>query len=277
VRSLQYSPAALDTLTRFHAADFVVYVEGQDDVLFWEAMFAHHGITDATFKVAGGAPELDKYADAVVGLGVNVVIARDSDFAEFAEGYGLHPRVLYTFGYSIENAMCTSTAVARTLSAVSRTNGNFVEEVERWLDQLAEALRPLVVLDLANRVGELGVSVPLDNLQRFLVKGGVNVAHAEIERVRAQIEPLFGQDQVDAFEEALRNSGKPLRQHVRGHGLLSAAAAYLRRAATGRLGRSVSLSGDAVFGLLITHCTDCLAERAESDHYSRQFSELTAA
>ena len=80
--SLSYSSKALDTLPLFHRKKFIIYVEGQDDVIFWEIVLKKFDLRDYQLKIAGGANEIDKYILSIVNDGVDIAVARDSDYSD---------------------------------------------------------------------------------------------------------------------------------------------------------------------------------------------------
>lgn len=99
---LFYSDDALNVRNVFLRVKTIVYVEGDDDVPFWEEVFSR--IPEASFEIetAGGSNQLDLYIDKIVSGHLQAVAARDSDFLRHLGNTKDDPRILYTFGYSIE-------------------------------------------------------------------------------------------------------------------------------------------------------------------------------
>jgi len=103
VKSLVYSPGALGVLHRFYKSDAVAYVEGDDDFAFWSTIVAKAGIKGVTLKKAGGSSQLAVKIRNIIQDGARIIVACDSDHANFCDESISHAQVVRTYGYSIEN------------------------------------------------------------------------------------------------------------------------------------------------------------------------------
>ncbi len=118
--SLSYSSKALDTLPLFHRKKFIIYVEGQDDVIFWEIVLRKFNMDNHQLKIAGGVSEIDKYTFSIVNDGVDIVVARDCDYSDVMGKQFNHPRVIYTHGFSIENSLYCPANIANEFFSVKK-------------------------------------------------------------------------------------------------------------------------------------------------------------
>lgn len=254
---IEYSPGALDTLPLFHRKRFVVFVEGGDDIVFWRQTFRLCGAHDAHFKVGGGKSTLARYMAAAVS-GADIVVALDSDWSE-ADGTRVdHPRVLYTFGYSIENTLCSCCAVAAILEIYLPGAVDHDLRASEWKARLERDVMQLVILDLANHLSGAGDLVPLDKPFRLLDKHQRDrVSLTEVEKLCVGRCDTVNRAVPEA-ETYLAKSEKGTWARIRGHFLTAALLHFVCHVAFTVQGRRLSLSHDAVFGLLISKLDTCI-------------------
>lgn len=276
MRELLYSKGALDTLQYFHRRRFVVYVEGKEDIPFWSALFHLAGVTDAYFKIAGGEKEVAKYAESIVVNGADIFVARDADFAELMNQQLDHPRVLYTYGYAIENSMCSIEAIGSLLRIHLYSNDDQTQVAAAWIAESEVTARRLVELDIAVRIEGSGVEVPAGNAMRFLDPRTAALSKPKIEQVTKPIEKKVSAAAITEAEIALKTCGKPLRSFFRGHFLVSAIMHYVCQQVRSKTGSKLSLSADALYGALVAHVGNCIPKSAEWSHYETQIVRMAA-
>jgi hypothetical protein len=274
---LQYSAKALDTLRYFHRTRFVVFVEGHEDIPFWTMIFDLGGMEKAYFKLAGGHAELTKYVNAIVVDSADVVVARDADFDDMLGGRVDHPRVLYTFGYAIENTICSDTAIAGALRLFLYSNDDPLPVVHEWIRMLGDTLERMIILDIASRMDNEGVLVPMDNALRFFDRRNRSQISATlVESAAVPIETQIPVSRVVEARARLGASAKPLRYYFRGHCLFSAVL-HLVVDSTRRAGRGITLSREALFGVLMSETRNRLKDSGEWAHYERELRRLREA
>jgi hypothetical protein len=100
-----FSAEALETKSLMLDTDFSVYVEGKDDILFWESLFEKEGITNFHIEEVGGYVFLGPYMNKIVNDNANIIVACDTHLSDFLGFDYQHERIIRTFGYSIENTM----------------------------------------------------------------------------------------------------------------------------------------------------------------------------
>ena len=81
MRDLEYSPDALNAKSAFYRAKTMIYVEGDDDLMFWEEVFSQ--VPDFAFEIesVGGSPELDKHIKNIEAGSLDAIAARDERFS----------------------------------------------------------------------------------------------------------------------------------------------------------------------------------------------------
>jgi hypothetical protein len=278
VPSLIHSPAALDTLKHFHRVSFVVYVEGPEDVPYWNHVLKHFELEAFHLKVAGGSEEIEKYCDAILTEDTEICVARDLDLSDVLGCLHDHARILHTYGYSIENSLCRPDAVSRVTQALALTTEPLAATYSNWLGEFAVCCRPLVELDLANRMGDGTAKVPLGSCQRFVV--GRTDAVVDAAKVSAAVRTLrreISPDLCQAAAQQLDGSEKPLGYRVRGHFLVSGVRLFILKEVKARRGKNISLSGEALFALLIGQFVVDELEFDEKEHLRQQVVRLKEA
>ncbi len=105
--SLEHSVEAKNVTNKFYQVDKMIYVEGQDDIIFWDIILKE--FAQFTFKIekAGGKEELEKYIEEIKSGVASYFVARDSDYDEIL-GFDEVKGVIRTYGHSIENTIGTS-------------------------------------------------------------------------------------------------------------------------------------------------------------------------
>ena len=268
--SLSYSSKALDTLLLFHRKRYVVYVEGKDDRLFWNIILRAIGIDDFIIKIAGGVEEIEKYTRSVVDDDADIFLIRDCDYTDLFDIQVNHPRVLYTYSYSIENSLYCPRNISAAISIYSRTNDDCLDDAELWLEEFSEAFRHLIILDVANEKFGKGIEVLGDKCNRYLSSKRSHIPSDEkIHQKIANIREKFTKDELDAIENILKNKGKRLRYVIRGHFLTNAVINYIKHKSG-----LTSMSYDMLYGQMIAQLKVNYQENVEFHHAKKKLAYL---
>ncbi|MCU1741165.1 MULTISPECIES: DUF4435 domain-containing protein [unclassified Pseudomonas] len=225
---LDYSPAAYNVLARFYRAKSILYVEGDDDVPFWNKIFKE--LTDIKVQIipVGGADQIDEKIDMIFSEPVNFLAARDSDFIRLSKNSKNHPRILYTYGYSIENTLLTRSAIAELTGMACRSDEPDTSKVDSWIDKISASLSDLIRHDIANYISKKGVAVLFDNCTRLMQsEKSCLPCTARINAHQSKIATHFKPDLLNIVDTHLAEHGIPIEFHLRGHFLLSAVYKYI--------------------------------------------------
>ncbi|WP_445145252.1 DUF4435 domain-containing protein [Dyella sp. Tek66A03] len=234
---LEYSIDAVNVLSKFYRADALVYVEGDDDIPFWSAVFAGVESGRVTVESAGGSEEVEKLVLRIEREGAKLVVARDADYTLYSGTRSGSNRVVYSYGHSIENSLYTRAVIKRIAHLLHRKSAPKDEDVSAWIDSLVQALRPVVVNDLASELDNLGVVALSDNCESFMVnRSSPLTSAAKIEARLARIERQISQESRDRAEQSLSRHGGYHELLLRGHVFASAVLRFVREHA----GRNVS-------------------------------------
>ncbi|EPE9871213.1 DUF4435 domain-containing protein [Acinetobacter baumannii] len=168
--NLEYSSEAKNVLNRFHRVDKIVYVEGQDDVPFWDFLFRKFSKLDIYIEEVGGKENLKSYIDEIMTGDANFLVAKDMDFDFFKSSIQNHRNIITTAGYSIENSLVQVDILSNiiknlSLTAESKIN---VNEIKDWVENLEKCLKDLIILGIYNDINSCGISVIPNNADRFV-------------------------------------------------------------------------------------------------------------
>ncbi|MEM8351261.1 DUF4435 domain-containing protein [Morganella morganii] len=247
----EYSSEAENILHEFYEANFIVYVEGVDDICFWDTVLSK--FNDYKYEVldVGGCENLKPYIEKVLNNEINCLVALDSDFNCILDGKYNHNRIIYTYGYSIENTYISVSCVSKIIKSLARLNARSILEItdktHEWFFSFLGNISTLVKVDICNALYEKGLTVLGDTVHRFLINENVPVISSDkvnqhIGRILEHI-PEYSEDAIDRL---LEEKEKVLVHCVRGHFLYSAISNYIRHVVFG-CGRKLSLSNDSLY------------------------------
>lgn len=268
MHDLFYSNDALNVRGSFFGVDAVIYVEGDDDVLFWQEVFSR--VADDSFEIesVGGAVYLDEYIQRISDGQVNAIAARDADFLSFLNGFSSNPKVVYTYGYSIENSLYFSNSLMYLTRLWCKSPRISRDECDSWLYDLADKISPLVHFDVANAISGKGVAALSDNCGRYMEKASSMMVCPVL--VSAAVNNIKSQFSEDDIENAIVKVGLDrgvVINCLRGHFLASAVHRFITRRAKD-FGKKVSLSTESLYAAAIAIFSTSLdGDHPHRDHY----------
>lgn len=234
---LEYSIDAVNVLNKFYRAEALVYVEGDDDIPFWTAVFSAAKGVSVAVECAGGVEEAEKFIRRIEEEDAKIIVARDSDYSLYSGRRSVSKRVVYTLGYSIENSLYTQSVIKRIAQILHRKAAPSDEDVASWLRSFVESLHRVVINDLAVALDGLGVVALSDNCESFMVNNSSPfTSQTKISARLAKIEAKVSQEARDRAEAALGDNGGYHGLVLRGHVLASAVLRFVRE----HSGRKVS-------------------------------------
>lgn len=240
-----YSDDAINTLTLFLGCDQILYVEGDDDVLFWEAVFSHCSDLKLDIRPAGGVNELQPYIDKVVAGDLSCFVAQDSDYGRICGSQKNHPRIIYTYGYSIENTLYSPNLIAEIVCLWSKRNGDYLTDIISWLDNLCSKTSKLFELDVKNFKDDLSIDTGAGHCQQFML--GRTSEVVDQEKINSHVDELIAANDVTFNDSDFRAPQDiSLAYILRGHFLQSAVLKYINRTVKA-VGRNTNISQDSLY------------------------------
>jgi hypothetical protein len=258
---LSYSDDALNVRNAFFGAKVIVYVEGDDDVLFWHEIFSQ--VADDHFEVepVGGAPALDEYICKIEAGRLSAIAARDADFLPLTGSCCPCPRVLYTYGYAVENSLYITEILMNLARSWCKTHRISVATCQSWLDEFAKGIASLVHLDIANTTSSAGVQTIGDNCTRFMKSANsATVCPTKVAKALALVAPKIPRSALSSAETVVGSSPDLVLRYLRGHALASAIHRFVVNQAK-TFGRKVSISAESLYAAAIAHFSRTLKTR----------------
>lgn len=237
---------------------FLVLVEGPEDIRFWAQIFpTDSGRLKRHVKAVGGKEELRKYIAQFPNDSGRSVAAIDSDFDEILGTAHVHPRVIATRYYSIENVIICRCRLSSFLAGLCASEDNLDEEVSEWLNHFDDSINDLFAAEIcAIRSQGSSFHSGIDPNQLMEVSGSGTF---DTNSIAAQVSKAgIAKENLQTIRDEL--APRRPRYYYRGHFLLAYVSVRARMCARSAKGRSVSVSNDALFAAisgLDRVCGDC--------------------
>ncbi|MCP3683097.1 MAG: DUF4435 domain-containing protein [bacterium] len=248
---LSYSNDAENVLNKFYGVDTIVYVEGTDDVPFWEYIFEIFADYSVEINDVGGLPEVKKFINKIEAGEIKAVVACDADFS-YSRHFSKHHNVLRSYGHSIENSMICQKTIKKVIRSIGRVPMRNIDDsnIANWFEKLADSTKDLVIHDIANHIRNEGKSVAGDNCSRFMKSSkSSEICPIKIEKHLADIDLKMTKRLENKIIKSIAESDRTEADFLRGHFLFSASLKYVISEIR-KFGKKVAISNDSFFGAL---------------------------
>ena len=275
-----YSDAAEGIANIFHGVDAMVYVEGEDDIPYWEIMFSKFSSLSVEIQDVGSCTALVPYIEKIRNSKINAIVAMDRDFTLFSEVSSCHPNILFTPNYAIENCLSDKNNVYRTIKAISKVPSRSIdnEYIDNWFRDLSSCFTKLIALDIYNAKHQKGVAIleKTGTADRFFKnRGSHQLCTAKINTFTEDKARSLGEfNEIEIINEVHKN-GHDVIDFARGHFLFSAVTKFMKGYMS-HLGCNVTVSHGAFFGHLILSLENTLNEtHTNYSYFKKQFENIT--
>ena len=275
--SLTHSSEAVSVTAQFYNKEVVVYVEGPDDVPFWDSMFSK--VVSRDFYVilpVNGKEQLTPIvADIENGTIQNVFVAADLDYNLFTEkGRSASSYIIYTYGHSIENTMFCPKNVSIFLRRAIKKTVQYSNDVDLWFQSTLTSALPILAMDILNCI-DVDCKYHKSNGNNALLGRGyyfyqdqLQNKHIDVDKIRHELasHPDFDMSMLAKLEkdiESICHTRDP-RFLVQGHFLADAVMNFIRVSLVENK-QKASYSKDALYSLFC----DCI-ERCEPLCHDKQ-------
>jgi Protein of unknown function (DUF4435) len=248
----------------FNRNQYLVILEGQDDVPFWNIFFPKEidGYT-CKFKPVGGS-EIKNYVQEAYENNARFAVVLDSDYRLFMKEIYSHTLILETIVHSIENIMISPQSLSEIIQAKCRIDNYDTKRVEIWLEHFNETNYGLMIADYLLQKECLGKKGLGKNCFQFL----------ENQKTKA---PVFDSKKIEDFiadlgiiDNLLRSTEEHLKdykpsQHIRGHFFFGASLCFLNHEVNTLQSskRKVSIANDDLYTMLILSCKNLFSTSPE--------------
>lgn len=273
--SVEYSTDAVNVLHQFHRCETLVYVEGDDDLLFWEFILSYFGLENFKIEIKDGSQELEKYTERLISEDLNVIIARDADYGVLTGRIPQHSRLLTTFGHSIENTLYCTISIAQLARVWAKVPNCLIAQTESWFEQFNQKFSELICLDIANDHFGASLDVLGDNCTRYMKsKTCDNVDDRKVQQKIDSIRTKLDNEKVTTIEQIIADSDCTISNLIRGHFLQSAVVKYINSRMK-ELGKNKTISYDNLYSNAIHVLRTVFGdEHSHYTHYQEQVVKL---
>lgn len=271
---LFYSDEALNTLNLFYRADYIVYVEGPDDIPFWEYIFSATDNKRVEIQDVGGCKSLEIYIDKIKKNEINDVVACDSDFTLFDQPES-HSHIIKTYGYSIENTFICPKTTTKLIKNLARLplKRTPTEEVSTFFIESYSRIEKLVEYDIANHINKHGIKVINDSCDQFMQsKNVITISCDKIEHHLSKLPNILNEEVQTKINNIIQENNKEKSDFIRGHFLFSLAAKFISNLVR-KYDSKQTISYDALYGSYISAFENILNE--EHPHFDYYKSKIT--
>ena len=143
---------------------------------------------------------------------------RDSDYLEVINSKFENPRIIYTFGYSMENSLYSPRNITQAINHLSSSEKGIIKNADTWLRKCFEDLNQLIFLDIADVKLGKGIGVLGDSGTKYVSHDKDYIISSEkVESRIREIEHLFTEQEKNNFADLVMKYKKKKYLIIRGH------------------------------------------------------------
>ncbi|MBN1076095.1 DUF4435 domain-containing protein [Clostridium botulinum] len=276
--SLHYSKNANNKLNKFHKCSYIIWVEGQDDRIFWNEIFKKFNVSNYHIKDAGGKKNLKNYIDSIVNENADIIVACDKDYDEILKTIKYNNKIIYTYGHSIENTMYCPKTISKVIEKYSRHISNYEKKVGKWYEELEKVCEKLVIYELANEKFRKETCVMGDASARFMEKNTDRIISTnKVEERINDIKDHFEENEIEECSIILKdNKDINLRYLIRGHFISTIAINLIKYYSLKQRESSIRITIDNLFVDTVSGCSNCTALCNDSEYLKNQIIKAFA-
>jgi hypothetical protein len=257
--SLTYATDALNVKSLFYNKEISIYVEGEEDILFWEKIFSSYASINYHIEDTNGYEKLKEYMDKIIKDDARIIIACDCDHSPFALNNKYdNPRIVRTYGYSIENTMYCVNNINYTVKRYSKSRKDFTNDIIRWYNDFCAHCLNLLYYDIANHRFSKSIKGLGDNCCRFLKsESSPDIAPDKVKKYISKIKNKFDVNEINECIELVRKDNRELRFLIKGHFLDNGIFNFVKSTAEQELKANVDLSFDGLYASTVNCIVAC--------------------
>lgn len=260
----QLSIPAQNIEAKFYNKRGIVYVEGDDDVIFWSQFFEPNHFE---LRPLNGCNNLKDIEDNIIHHGLKCIVAKDADYSPYLSKEDAHPLIVCTLSHSIECVMYCPYNINAYLKRLARCLDDHMEEITAIYDKFCDDVKELVLYDIANNVFGLGCSVCGDScIPVMQSNSSVEVSADKVNCIIKKVGKKIPSDMVERARSFLNNDSRHMRQVIKGHFQTSFVINLLKYLSS-KIGKShsLSISKEVLFAMLVNCPPDCKIDCVERE------------
>lgn len=275
-----YSQKALAVRSKFTKRLIHCFVEWEEDKVFWSTVMTFYNKNFLLrFHMAGDCGAVDNIIDLIINGDENKMAIRDSDYLEIISSKIDHPRIIYTFGYSVENSIYNAKNLTRAIECLALGDRITIKEVEDWLKDCADKLEDLIILDIADITLSRGVGPLGDSSVGFVAHHkDYEIDEHIVNQKLAQYSHLFSQSEIDSAKLKYNKYRKRKYLLIRGHFLNHITVNFInRKIDTIRpQGKKAKVNYTSIFAQLVGQLSLANLDESESRYISRKIEQINS-
>ena len=253
--NFSFSIKAQNVEAQFYNKKAIVYVEGDDDLIFWQQFFP---CSCFEIKKVDGCNNIEKKIYEIEKSGLKCIVACDSDYKSFEDDYKTHPLVVHTLSHSIECIMYCPVNINECIKKLSRTLEDKTNDIIRCYKQFGEDTKELIAYDIANNVYKLGIKVTGDSCSRFLKSP--KSCYIDLSKVFKYLEPLkasFVGVDIEEIMQSIDKDIRNMRQITKGHFQTSFVINMIKDFVKKASHSEITLPDNVLYALLVNCPSTC--------------------
>lgn len=254
---LEHSNEALNITHQFYDKKFMLYVEGDDDIVFWDENFRKYMPSDFyEIEQVHGKENLKRYIIGIKdGTLNNIVVACDSDYNEFKEDDCSHKFIVRTYGHSIENTMFCPHSVAAYIRRSSRTSNDYLPEVIEWLNTFCSKAKKLLPYEIENEINPAHCErqPKIFNKGFYFFQDSQNKGFLDENKIDSYLQAInsdFDSNRILEITQRINVCEKDVRYLIQGHFIAKALMEFIKKRVK-RIKDNFSVSDDAIYESVI--------------------------
>lgn len=268
--TLSYSLDALRVKAQFYNKKAMVYVEGPDDINFWDPYFDRD-----VFEIesVNGCQNLKPYIEKLENGEKSFIVACDSDYDTFKGISTTSPLVVRTYGHSIENTMYCPHNLSEVVRKLSRSKADTTTAIEEWYKKFVNSAHPLLLREIVNLTYKPHEDKPVvfgNTCAKYCNSTSpcYELDDARIKKFCDDNETYYPSDELERIEMKIQLDGREERVLIKGHFLTEGVRRFINylNMLSHPTGRNISISSNELYALCV-HCSNCRKNDCEEKKY----------
>ncbi|MDV8158144.1 DUF4435 domain-containing protein [Acinetobacter bereziniae] len=272
--NLEYSIDAYNVLDEFYEVDKILYVEGEDDQIFWSILFDKFYAGDIKIIEVDGLENLKPYISKVENNELtNAYVACDQDYNFFTNKVW-HKNVICTYGHSIENSLISPNTILDVVRGLSKSNQKkrILYEYNQWIIKFCQEVEDLIFCDIHNEQNKLGFSILGDNCDRFFVSKKYTISQ---EKISSHLVNFFDYSEIMNIKRFIQKHDFLTINFIRGHFLFSAVMKFVTIFASELSEKKKNIAKDAFFSNIVISFEKNIITHEHKDYYESKILALS--
>lgn len=267
--TISYSIEALRVKARFFGKKAMVYVEGPEDINFWDPYFDREVFE---IECVNGCHNLDKYIQRLEDGEKSYIVACDSDYNKYKGVKYSSPMVVETYGHSIENMMYCPHNVKELVRKLSTSKADTLDAINDWYTTFVNSAHPLLVREITNLLYN-----PKDDKPAVFGNGSARFCKQKkcyeldddkIKNFCEKNKAYYPSEELDKVEAALSKDKREERHLIKGHFYTDAIRVLISVLSmhNSPSQKKIKIADTNLYSMLV-HCGHCQSEECKEKAY----------